>query len=618
MKKTINTIAIFILIIFLIGIVSSTETAPTNPDKTDKRWTIKDKQEDIGSWVGLDKKNNADIQAKNVELTKDGSNTKVIFKKNGFLKRKYNDKVSSEYSNFDNIDGKESEIKLDNKGNIIEAKIKIGKEGDYVFGNYNLKLKSGDEFRLKDGKAVIKTSDGNLDKSRIPKYEDLKAQAIEFTFEGDNFKLYDIPLDSTTFKKIKFDDKGYYIDESVAPNIRFTGIDIKNVKTKTYLDFEGKVNNDYDAAYVSMSKNAGKIVIGNNGNNEGPTVLFNKDNTYGLLIENTDHFAIKTLGGYKDKTGGQGSYIQIENRNSQHLVPKAEIVGWVAINQDNKGIGTYLKDDKFYMRVDGKVITDISESGTTTVPIEIQAFKIENKNKVPIYNQQGYFVMSNNLEIGYGPDPTFIRGTSYSQRFPYLTRGVSNWMEYNYIPYTKQGVEQFSRMLGTPIKLTLDSYANSFMTPDRYRMLIDYIYGLTPTGRKAIRNFELVGNAGGGAIAWGGPGSVTFGVSQGAFSPGIFNHELAHAVNLASNSFWSDWSRVGGQGGTEGPSEFVETVMFKEISQKLRTNAALRGQIAVLTKYGIMSQNEFDFHMSKAGLQTGSAAVQSYINGVKG
>lgn len=628
MKKLIIILTLFILLGVLVinAAESTTNTASTGTTRIEK--DIGDTETPIGNIIG--NFGAEDFIVKNANIVKEKGLTRITFKDKGFIRIRYSKDDVVTYTDLKkiNINGKDEDPQLvfNEKATIVGAQFTAGKEGDYYFKNEKIHLPEGARFYLKDGKAEVVLPANTKIESFKSSLVDLKKEGIDFSLRFlDNSPIVFSSGDKFT-GELRYKNSMFYFNKDAKIN----ELTIKNTKSvDTYLDFTGKPL-DVNGAYISINKAEKTIVIGTNTKDNGPGVMFGKDNPYGLLIQDTDHFAVQAIGSNKK------SYIMItdKDRGSKGLIPKAELVGHVAISQDNKAVGTYLQDDRFYVRINGKFIEGF-DGGATTVPIEISAFKWNEKNeKVSIdIDKPGWgIVVSNNLELGYGPEAGYIRGSAYSKDYPLMTRAVSNRVVYNYVEYSKKGFEDYTKLLGTPIPLTLDSYAASKMTPDKYRMLIDIVTSLTPTSRKWLQEDGIrIQATASGALAWGWPGGLK--IRMDALDPGTLRHEMGHAASLGrGGSFYSEWASVGGgsvaftsnygsSNEDEDVAEFCGEFLYKNTQQTLtssRNAKYYRGKMAVLAKYEIISKEEFYTHFSRAGLlnsgESVDQAIQRFIN----
>lgn len=661
-KETLHILIIFILIILItnlfIVIVSSqdalddkiikssevtdaTKTTTTTTIPKDEKKSIEN-EENIGSFVGVEK--NEQITAKGVDLSRESGKTTVNFRQGGYVKIKNSDGKEIVYSELQKLDGvkkdgkeitMEPQITLNEKGEVIGAAFTTGADGEYIFGDQKVSLKKGTKVYFdKDSNKVIL---GVAENSQLtaPTKVDVKDPAkkdLIFSYQASgkgnlNLNGYKFNGASLNYQNGNwfFDDKEVIIDDSFIARRNSDGI-------RTYLDFNGKASKDFKGAYISMNKNEKTIVIGTNTNDDSPAVMFTANNPYGIIMEPGDHFAFKVLG------DGKTSYAMIsdKDRSSKGFIPEMKIVGSVAVNEDNAAVGTFLKDGNFYKKINGVFIEEFKDSaGKGVVPVDISAYKLNEKgeevpvsiSKISVAGKQqelpNRFVISNKGEIGVGPNPIWIAGNAYDKNYPLLTRGVSNKVSYNYVQYTKAGFEKY-----TGLKLSMDSYAVSKMTPEKYRMLIDFSNSLTTQNKKYLQEIDIVANAGGGAIAWGGPGGIK--VQADNLDPNTLRHEATHAIALGMNGFQSAWESVGGgsvaftsgYGRTnedEDVAEYGGEFIYKSPAYTAQyltgTNGKYyRGKMATMLKYNIIDRGTFNYHFANAGLATDDASIQKYIN----
>jgi len=632
----------------IAGDLSSTASA-TGTVLKDENKKI-ETEENIGGFVGIEK--NEQIVAKGVDLSRVGGKTTVNFRQGGYVKIKTSDGKEIAYSELQKLDGvkkdgkeitMEPQITLNEKGEVIGAAFTTGADGEYIFGDQKVSLKKGT--RVYFDKDSNKVNLGVSEDSQLtaPTKVDVKDPAkkdLIFSYQASgkgnlNLNGYKFSGASLNYQNGNwfFEDKEVKIDDSLIARRTSSGI-------RTYLDFNGKASKDYQGSYISMNKNDKTIVIGTNTNDDSPAVMFTANNPYGIFMESGDHFAFKVLG------DGKASYAMIsdKDRSSKGFIPEMKIVGSVAVNEDNAAVGTLLKDGNFYKKINGVFIEEFKEfAGKGVVPVDISAYKLNEKGEeIPVSiskisvagKQQDYpnkFVISNKGEIGVGPNPMWIAGNAYDKDYPLLTRGVSNRVSYNYIQYTKAGFEKY-----TGLKLSMDSYAASKMTPGKYRMLIDFSNTLTPLNKKYLEEIEIVADAGDGAIAWGGPGGIR--IQADNLDPNTLRHEATHAITLGRSGFQNAWESVGGgsvaftsgYGRTvskdghnyEDVAEYGGEFIYKSsayTSQYLTggNGKYYRGKMAVMLKYDIIDRGTFNYHFANAGLATDDASIQKYINEAK-
>ncbi|MFA5258529.1 MAG: hypothetical protein WC979_04320 [Candidatus Pacearchaeota archaeon] len=637
-KILIILIALTLLTCIVFAEEISTDKAGAFP--ADVKKIISDKEENIMNEFKL----SVEIQVKNAEVERKKGEAKItisIKETTGSIKIKTKD-GTREYANLEKIKINEKESKptivIDKDGNIMEAKFTVGKDGKYVFGNREYELTKDTKVYLENGKLYLSLPEGG--KIVMPKAVGKEKDNIETIYQpkGTGFLLEN--GDKWTKGELKFKDDSFYFDDK---EVIFGSMTIRNSKSvKTYLDFKGEISK-VNGPYLSVNSKDQKIVIGTNSNDDSPTVRFDKDNVYGLIIRPTDHVSVQVLAGHKE-----GSYFILNGKDRNNKDLAAEVKqsrGYFALNEDNKAVGTYKKDGKIYFRTDGKFSTGFEDDkGTTSVPIEFSQMLISDGTKdVPIsvnkiiengkeVTTPNKMVISANLEVGIGPESTWIPGSLYSSQYPLITRGVSDRLSYNYVQYTKEG---FQRYTGVP--LSMDRYSESRMTPDKYRMLVDLMNGLTPESKSTIKalyihqNAYMGGESGGDILGWNTPKGIE--VSFSAVDLGYIRHEIIHSItDKLGRGFWNEWQSVGGgsvanvgydpKDPKEDASEYGHFLVYNpaKTARLLTTGSQAkyyRAKLAVLTKYKVMSRVEYNLAFANAGLAYDDASIQKYIQAVK-
>lgn len=654
-KKTIFMLVAITLLISLISLVNATDFAvdstpsggngvnvgdvpvsDSGASTTSKEYYGKITDEkDIGPDIGLEK---GIIKVKGVEVKKPqgGSATLLFSGKDSYVEIKDSKGNLRKFTSLDKLkvkveeNGKwidkefDAKMIINNKGEIEEAYFTSTEGGKYAFDNSEVDVPKGAGviYQRNKGKGELQLSVPANTKVTPPKvFDDKSTQKLSKV----SYSTWDkSPLELENGMKIN-GAIVHYIDGKLAFSGKEVSIDSFIARDASpskisYLDFTGK-KLDVPGAYISMNTGEKTIFIGTNTNEDSHSVMFQKGNPYGLNFDaDSDHMAVKVLGDTKIK-----SYFSItdKDRTDKGLVALGKAVGNIAINVDDGGFGTYLKDNEIYKSEVGRVFSDFNDiKGKTTVPAEFTFYKTNEKGEeVPVSirnviangkpgTMEERIVLSNRNELGIGPDPTWISGSVYSQRYPVLTKGVSNRVSYNYVQFTPEGIYKF-----TGVKVSPDSYSKSRLKEEDYRMLLDWLNNLDPYAKKRIGVIYLHQRATMGgfeALAWGGPGGIEMGVGSGGFTPGILTHETTHAVNIGNSGFWSVWGSVGGSGDTEAPSEFAEYA-FKDITSNLQTSKSFRGKMAVLVKQRVISQYVFDQQLLRAGLETGPQATDKYI-----
>lgn len=640
-----------------------TNTGPSS----DIKKSITDKEEDIAKEFRLNTEiqvKNADIEKKKGELTttiniKEGTGSVKVKTKDGI--REYSDLQKLKVKIGDGATEKELDPKIviDNDGKVIEAKFTVGKDGKYAFANREYELTKGTKIYFEKGQLYISPPDNG--KVITPKKIGTDADTTEVTYQtqGSGFQLEN--GDKWTKGELKFKEDSFYFQGK--DEIKFGGMTIRNPNgVKTYLDFKGEVSK-VNGPYLSVNSKEQKIVIGTNSNDNSPTVRFDS-NLYGLQLRQTDHISAQVLGGNKE-----GSYFILngKDRFTKDLASEAKTQGWFAVNEDNKAIGTYLKDGKLYFRTDGKFSTEFNDDNKpTTVPLEVSEMLVSDGKggNIPVsgskFMQNGKevivpnkMVVSANLEVGLGTDPYFIRGAGYANAHDNLkssgiipatstalTRGVSNRLSYNYIQYTEQGFEKY-----TGIPLSMDNSVRSQMTADKYRELVDMISSLPAEARKDIHRITIYDSA--GFAGRSSSGSQEMELTLSHFNPGTFRHEAIHLHHFKlGDNFDSEWNQVegkytpgnyeysrwggpkygfawgyGSEDNMEDKSTFGDLIYNPEsltplLQESNQWNKIYRGKLALLNKYQFITDAEFNTAFNMAGLP-GVEARDKYIADAK-
>lgn len=628
-------IIIYFICILLISILAfninaditpgdtKTEVADKTIDKTSSGTGLDaiDKEvkeeKDISSDLGLEKNK---IYGQNLKLfrNKGDKKTRVLMDSQGILK------INGEtYSSLGEVKYKENgqeitktpQISIDSNGKIVEEYFTVGKEGKYFFGNEEINLPQGSKVVFKDGVARIAIPAKG--KISAPKSIDNKDGESSFYYSMQDNSLIPLLNGDGFYGELGYKKGNWFFDKDV----KIGSLEIKNPgNALTYIDFKGEINSNYDGAYISIDKTNGKIVIGNNGQKDGPAIKFLKDNSYGLLIQEKDHFSVKAL------ADPEKSYLIIKDRTKEGLVPLGTSLGRIAINEDKAS--AEIIDGKLWLFPKETRITEFGDqAGTTTVPFELNPNKLVDGKSVLTSDKGFKFVFSNSRQMGYGVNPSDIKGEAYNAKYPLLKRRVSNQIYYNY-----PSIESFQKVFGIPVKFR-DDYSRQKMTEDKVLMLMDMANGLTPTSRKWLQEdgITVASRAGGGAIAWGWAGGIK--VAADHLEPGTVRHEMSHAASLGrGGSFDNGWYVVGGgkvaftsnYGTTNADEDLAEyggEFLYKDTRELLTTNRYAkyyRAKLAYLTKTQVFTQQDFDLHMSRAGLETGPAAVDKYIREVTG
>jgi len=638
-KKLTLFLFAFLILVYFFCIVNSQQISPGSG----VRETLESSNQDIEIGDNEQKINfpqfSGEISAKKVRVIQSVPNKiELLIREGAFIKIKKDGKefvyegLVNEKIPFDstNLDPK---VVIDSNGNIIEAYLKIGKDGSYVFGNKEINLKKGDVVVIKDGVVEIRYSDNR--KLEIPKSLDDNKKGMSFIFKhpvGGNFQLPNGDIFSGSELKYDPELNKFYFDSHSKINIdSFYVINPEN-NLKVYLDFEGKIMNEIKNSYISYNKEKGIFVVGSNVNIRGPAVAFDKNNPFDITLGEKDHFAIRPLG------NTEGSYIKIENRNKQGLIPKIETLNQYVINEDSFSVDYNPDTGKIYIRP-GAFITGLGE-GSSTTPIEIQNLRTKNGKIEDVSIYKSVMLIGDENEMGYGPYPSWmpsnvrhtkIEGYRTGGGDVYFMKGVSNIRLY----YNTRTLADFNRLFSNRFRV-VDS-AGILRDPSNVRVLTDLVSSLTSRNQRALKTIILEPWAWYAGLA-DDSGTIHLNVGSGRISPAVARHEMAHVLDLGPykhKDFESEWRSVGGRitderipgyhtyyyGYTkrEDTSTFAEYVYKSDdvwrsfLSPNSRYYKVYRAKVAVFMKYGFFSQLDGARILAAGGWKSDAASIEQYI-----
>src|SRR3989344_721708 len=368
---------------------------------------------------------------------------------------------------------KNPQIVFGSDGKIKEAYFTTGKDGNYALGNEILQLPSGTKVAYKDGKAIIQipgktfTPPKQIDRGNVNSYmfyshNDQGIQLGEYLIKGG----------------LGYEKGNYFIQDQTS--LALADFVIANPNhVKTYIDFEGRQNYAYQGAYISFDKSRGVFVLGSNVNAPSPSVMFTKDNTYGLKFDSDkDYFAIRSSG------GSSRSYFKI----------------------------------------------------TKSAPVTLSGL-YRTRNSIverTIGNQVMGF--SNFNEYAFGPNKRFIRLKHYKNHPAFFT-GISDVESYNY-DLTEKG---FERLTGINL-IAEDSSGTSYLNdPKNIRYLYDLVASIPKQQKNMLDEMHFHSHtpwAYGFAQYSGDHFEVHFTVGQEATASGnrlsaeTWRHEMGHIVDF--------------------------------------------------------------------------------------
>ena len=503
------------------------------------------------------------------------------------LKVKYHTGFISNYLNLKAGSQGNPKLIFQPDGKLIEAYFKTGQEGNYLLGNEQVFLPAGAEINFKEGKAEIKLSSAKelMQPSVLDKNPG--ETIFEFILDDKKFNLGN----GNVFegKSLKFEKGKWFIDYK--GNAKLNSLNIIN-EGKTYIDFRGENDKNYDSAYISIDDKKGVFVTGSNIDERGPKISFTKDNPYGLKIDNKDHFAVQSLG------NSEGAYVKIVNRNPEKI-PLMESLNGFAINFDEKSAYYSYEKGKLYFRKE--VILQGFQTGKTTSPVEIHAFKgsFDDAQAVSSVNGKPEILgITPGALWGYGTNPYFIKTDVGYKGYPSLKTGFSNsWVYYNI-----KTTANFNRFFRGRAHL-IGEY-----DPSHLKILTDML-GNLPTGYwKRVGKVEIDGRGAGWAYGLASSKSVWL---DNIYDPGLVFHELGHTHTFEIEDelfpFWNSVSSyrggyVTGYARTNNYEDIAETTSMVYEPQWWKKNKLLtsdvyspvyRGKLAVLRKFGMISEEKF-------------------------
>lgn len=528
---------------------------------------------------------------------------------------------------------KNSNEKLDftfNKdGRIIEAHFKSSEDKEYILGNQQVFLPKDAEVDFSKGEAKVKMPENAVLKAPKIITKDKNPDAVlSYTSANGKFLFEnEIPFNFLDKDNILKYDGNFYFEKG---NAEMNKMQIVNDGIKTYVDFNGEINNEYNGAYISMDEKKGVFITGSNIDQFGPKINFLDGNPYGLRVKQNDHFAVQALG------NPEGNYVKITNRNSEGKIPKIETLNEFGMNADGKTVHYNSQSGKLYLSP--KVLIEGFKTGTSSVPAEITNLKTENGKTGSISKYGNVLGITDDVEFAWGKNPVFIQTTSSYKNYPSLKKGFSNsWLYYNL-----KNVNDVNRFLG---KKLVNDYTGVLNDPKNVRWFSDLLAGLPNPVYKSIGEIRIENNIpyGDGYVAGLTHTSGLVQIAKSNFQQRTLRHEITHSYqfrNPNANGFWSDWKSVGyyiNKNGELAPSagaasDYGSSNLYEDgaeygnyiyepnywsnlISNDNAYNKIYRGKIAVMRKHNFITQKEYDAIFRTRGLD--SSNVQKYIDEAK-
>ena len=468
--------------------------------------------------IDHDDKVNYNKQTNSFDFSQGGS-LNVVYNGN---KYSYSDLSSVDFKQGGATITKNPQIVFGSDGKIKEAYFTTGKDGNYALGNEILQLPSGTKVAYKDGKAIIQipgktfTPPKQIDRGNVNSYmfyshNDQGIQLGEYLIKGG----------------LGYEKGNYFIQDQTS--LALADFVIANPNhVKTYIDFEGRQNYAYQGAYISFDKSRGVFVLGSNVNAPSPSVMFTKDNTYGLKFDSDkDYFAIRSSG------GSSRSYFKI-TKSAPGIVPEMENFNDFWLDQNGRGFASI---DGNLIGYKSHLIKDFGEhSSSSSVAVTLSGL-YRTRNSIverTIGNQVMGF--SNFNEYAFGPNKRFIRLKHYKNHPAFFT-GISDVESYNY-DLTEKG---FERLTGINL-IAEDSSGTSYLNdPKNIRYLYDLVASIPKQQKNMLDEMHFHSHtpwAYGFAQYSGDHFEVHFTVGQEATASGnrlsaeTWRHEMGHIVDF--------------------------------------------------------------------------------------
>lgn len=540
-----------------------------------------------------------------------------------------------EYQNLKKDSNGDIDFTFNKNGRIIEAHFKTSKEGNYVLGNQEIILPKDAEVDFSNGETKIKIPvDTKISAPKIITGDEKPDSVLIYTSANGNFlfengNFFGFRDKNGAFKDgvLKYDGNFYFEKGDAVMN----KMQIVNPGIKTYIDFKGEVNKNYNGAYISMDEKNGIFVTGSNIDQFGPKINFQEGNPYGLRVKQNDHFAVQALG------NPEGNYVKITNRGNK-LIPKIETLNEFGINADGKTVHYNSKSEKLYLSL--KVLIDGFKTGTSSVPVELASLKTNGGKEVSISKYGNVLGITDDVEFAWGKNPSFIQTTSSHKNYPSLKKGFSNdWLYYNL-----KNVNDINRFLTG--KLNINDDVGVLNDPKNVRWFTDLLKGLPNPVYGSISRIQIQKNIpyGDGHVAGLTHSDGLVQITGSNFQPRTLRHEITHSYqfrNSNPNIFWSDWKSVGyyytnddrelvpsaGSVSTYGSTNIHEdgaeygnyiyepSFWSPLISSNNQYNQIYRGKLSVLRKNNFITQKEYDAIFSAGKLD--SSNPQKYIDEAK-
>ena len=510
------------------------------------------------------------VTGSGVEYQKIGQNTEVTFANENSVLNVKGDK-------FENIVSQSeakhpTKVVLNENGEITSADFTVNKKGgSYVFGNTRVYAPPNSRVLFDEKIGIrIKVQD-NSQFADVPKQKDSSIPSEYLTtIEGNN---YNLPNGAVVSGNLNYDKSGQAFveaDNKVAvDNVEIIDEDHFGQGSRTKVFFDGE---KHEGKYVSFGKD--NLIIASNKEDTltNPIVNFKQGNKF-IKVDEGDYVAMKSF------SGGE---IEIQNRDSQGMIPRVLTKESFFIDEDYKSI--LYKNEKIYLQ---KFSISNNNKQTSTSPIELFSLDRTNQN---IFKSGGKLFVDNFNRIALGLDMGEFSASSEG-----IDTKFSSRIRYNYPS------EESIRAL-TGKELIFNDVPRGGKDAI-YGRLRDYWETLTSETKNSIKYLEFSSNdyfesgvyfwkspnvnafakPDGGMIFRSGISRLPF-ISDTSFDLDTFRHESAHEIHMKLNreyveksffsslfysSFQDKWIEISGENiyGSSG-----------KISKILENKAEYRGE----------------------------------------
>ena len=398
-------------------------------------------------------------------------------------------------------------------GKMVGAEFDAKRGGEYFLGNLRVDIPKGAKVVFKNGEISI------TDPGKMITKDDVDLVKSDLGWDETELKLSGDGVDYMGLKEVGVDSDGIFLRDP-------EGVEFDDFKVygegKVYLLEDGEPNTEIKGAYLSVNPEAGKFTIGSNRYGGSVSVMPKAENKYGLKHDvGTDYIAFKSI------SGGEISYLTLQNREAEGLTPKVDAVGYFAVDDDTKSIYGNA-GGKIHVNAKGNSITKFGSPGMTMSPIQIDFFEMQEGSVAKSIKNPYSYIFGNDGAAGYGKEPKYLLGGKWKGLNLY--HGASNLLSYNYY---NGGTDLIEKLFGLNV---YGSRTNFLDDPARGKYAMDILFQTPSKYRKYLKNFGLESHVGTrscpGAIAWGGPDVIKLGVDSGAFDHDTISHELGHVFDM--------------------------------------------------------------------------------------